>query len=478
VRLRLLLRRSLSDIVPLILLAAIAAGAGGYILAHQRLRFPVLEEQPIRMKIELPTAQAVTPGQGQTVRVSGVQVGVIGEVKLVEGHAIVNLEIDKKYEGLIREDATALLRPKTGLKDMFLEVEPGEGRPLGEGDVIPLANTVPDVTADQILAMLDADTRDYIQLLVAGAGRGLQGRGRDLREIYRLFEPTHRDLARVNSAVATRRQELRRLINSLERLSGELAGKEVELAQLVDSAARVFRAYASEDRNISAAVRELPGALRQATDTLGRVERLARVLGPASENLRPAARALGRSNVALRPLAREAAPLLRHDIRPFVRESRPFVRELRPAAQNLASATPNFTRTFRVLNRFFNMLAFNPRGREGPEVRDRHEGYLFWLAWLPHNSAATFSTADAHGPFRPSLIAGSCSAFRTVIGDRPEAEFALNLTSLLTDPELCGEAGTAKSEGNDVGAKGGARRGQRRAKSVSGEATIVEGGAR
>jgi phospholipid/cholesterol/gamma-HCH transport system substrate-binding protein len=439
---RRVLRKSLSDLVPLILLALIATGVGAYILAHQRLRFPVIEEKPIELKIELPTAQAVMPGQGQTVRVSGVQVGEIGDIELVEGRAVVDLRIEKKYEGLIREDATALLRPKTGLKDMFLEVEPGEGRALREGGVIPLANSVPDVNADQILAMLDADTRDYIQLLVAGAGRGLEGRGRDLREVFRLFEPTHRDLARLNTAVATRRGELRRLINSLQRLSGELAGKEQELAQLVDSAARVFRAYASEDQNISSAVRELPGALRQATDTLGKVERLAKVLRPAAENLRPAARALGRSNVALRPLAREAAPLIRHDIRPFVRESRPFVRQLRPAAVNLSRATPDFTRTFRVLNRFFNMLAFNPNGREPPGVRTRHEGYLFWLAWLPHVSANTFSTADAHGPFRPSLIAGSCSAFRTIIGDRPEAEFALNLTPILTDPELCGEAGS------------------------------------
>ena len=34
------------------------------------------------------------------------------------------------------------------------------------------------------------------------------------------------------------------------------------------------------------------------------------------------------------------------------------------------------------INRLFNMLGFNPGGREGPEKADRQEGYLFWLAWL------------------------------------------------------------------------------------------------
>lgn len=433
------MRKNGRDFIAVLALATLGLGVGAYILANQRVRFPVIEEQPLRLKAELETAQAVTPGQGQTVRVSGVQVGTIGKVELEEGRAVVDLEIEREYEGLIRADATALLRPKTGLKDMFLEVDPGDGEALREGDVLPLARTSPDVNPDEILAMLDADTRDYLRLLVAGAGRGLEGRGKDLREVYRLFEPTHRDIARVNSAVATRRQSLRRLVTSLEQLTGELADKERDLAQLVRSAAKVFRAYASEDQNISAAVRELPVALRTTTDTLGKVQALAEVLGPASERLRPAVRALRRSQAALRPLAEEATPVVREEIRPFVRELRPLVKDLKPAAGALSKTTPDFTRTFKVLNDFFNQLAFNPEGREPPQKVERQEGYLFWLAWLPHLSANVFATADAHGPYRASLVAAGCQTVRTIAGDRPEAEFVLNLTPLLTNKEICGE---------------------------------------
>ena len=435
----LMLRRNLRALLLVLAMLALGLGIAGYILSNQRLRFPYLEEAPVKLTMELASAQAVTPGQGQTVRVSGVQIGEIGEVNLRDGHAVVELLIDPEYDGVIRADATALLRPKTPLKDMFLEVDPGRARPLPEGGVVPLRNTLPDVNPDEFLAMLDADTRDYLKLLVNGAGRGLEGRGRDLREVFRLFEPTHRDLARLNSAVATRRADLRRLVTSLERLSGELANREDELAQLVDSAATVFRSYAAEDRNISRAVRELPHALRQTTATLGEVERLARVLGPASENLRPAARALGRSQIALRPFARDAAPLLRERIRPLVREARPLVRDLRPAAADLATSTPELRRVFGVVNRLFNMAAFNPRGRESPDATGREEGYLFWFAWVAHQSANIFSTADAHGPFRPSLISGSCQFFRALVNDQPEQEFLMNLTPLLTAPELCGE---------------------------------------
>jgi phospholipid/cholesterol/gamma-HCH transport system substrate-binding protein len=84
------------------------------------------------------------------------------------------------------------------------------------------------------------------------------------------------------------------------------------------------------------------------------------------------------------------------------------------------------------------MAAYNPRGREGPDVQGREEGYLFWIAWVTHLTNNVFSTADAHGPFRPSLVSGSCQTFRTIAEQSPELEFLQNLTPLLTNPDVCG----------------------------------------
>jgi hypothetical protein len=102
-------------------------------------------------------------------------------------------------------------------------------------------------------------------------------------------------------------------------------------------------------------------------------------------------------------------------------------------------ATPDLTRVFKVLNDFFNMAAYNPNGREAPEADGREEGYLFWLAWVAHQSTTVFSTLDAHGPFRPSLVAMSCQTARSLAHDEPQDEFLLNLTPLLTNPAVCGE---------------------------------------
>jgi phospholipid/cholesterol/gamma-HCH transport system substrate-binding protein len=419
-------------------LAAVAVAVALYVFDQQRLRFP-WEEAPLRLRAEFSTAQAVTAGQGQTVRVSGVRIGDIGEVELEDGRAVVELVIDPEYEGMVRTDARALLRPKTGLKDMFIDLEPGsDSAPAAKaGFTIPIAATAPDVNPDEILAELDADTRDYLKLLIGDAGRGLKGRSMDLRELLRRFEPTHRDLARVNGAVADRRANLRRLITSLNRLNGELAARGDDLAGLVDSSAAVMRQFAAEQENVSGAVRELPGTLAQTTDTLGRVERYAELLGPTAEKLRPAARALAPANDAVRPLAREATPLLRDDIRPFVREARPVVRDLRPAARNLAAATPALGRSMGRLNHFLNLLAFNPNGREDPGNAARQEGYLFWAAWLQHMATQLFSSADAHGTFRPVTIAAPCATVEQLVKEEPELEFLAMLTPILTDSAAC-----------------------------------------
>ena len=435
------IRTHAMDFAAIIGLVALSLGVAYYILQNQRLRLPLLEAKPFELKAEFSTAQAVTPGQGQTVRVAGVRIGDIARSELKEGKAIVTMHLDQEFDDIVRQDASALLRPKTGLKDMFIELNPGsKSAPLvKEGYTIPVSNTLPDVNLDEVLSALDSDTRSYIRLLLDGAGKGLKGNGENLNEVLRRFEPTYRDLAAVTSEVATRREELRRLVNSLQRLNTTLGRKDDDLAQLVGSSSRVFRAIASEREGVSSTVRQLPGTLRQATQTLATVEEFAKVLGPNSERLRPAIRALRESNIRTRPFALEAAPRVRDDIRPFVRELRPLIRDLQPAAKDLAEGEPGLTRSFRVINRFFNMLAYNSRGREGPDVADRDEGYLFYLGWLTHQVNNIFSFQDAHGPGRAITYGGTCAIVQNSLRLQPELEGLLGLTGAITDPAICGD---------------------------------------
>jgi phospholipid/cholesterol/gamma-HCH transport system substrate-binding protein len=418
------IRKHLFDFVAVLALCLLGTGVAAYVLSKQRLQFPLIEEKPFAVKLELANAQAVQPGQGQTIRSAGVEIGQIGEVELEEGVAVVEMQLEPRYEGYVREDASALLRTKTGLKDMFVELDPGDARPLEEGERVRLANTAPDIDPDEVLSALDSDTRDYLKLLISGAGKGLEGRGTDLRETFRRFSPLHRDLNRVTEAIAERRHNLRRLIHNYGLLVEELGGKDEELTRLVKASEAVFDSFAAEDTNVSAFVAKLPGSLRETRVALGKVNRLGQRLGPALESLRPAFRELDDANEAVIPFAEEATPILRDEIRPFTRVGRPFLRNLGQGADGLAEAGPDLTATFRGLNRLFNIGAHNPNGAEGlsgnlARDRARDEGYLYWLAWTAQNTVSLFSTSDAQGPFRRITIRGlNCN---TITGEASEA---------------------------------------------------------
>ncbi len=417
------IRKHLVDFLAIVGLLVVGVAVGVYILSQQDLRFPLVEDKPKRLEVELSNAQAVQPGQGQTVRVAGVEVGRIANVELEDGVAVVGLEIEKEYENLIRRDATALLRPKTALKDMFLEVDPGRGKPLEEGARIPVGNTLPDIDPDEIYSALDEDTRPYLKLLVAGAGKGLDNRGEDLREVFRRFEPIHKDLARVTRASARRRDALKRLIHDYGLLMDEVGDHPQQIRRLVGASGVVFDALASESDAITTSVTRLPGALRASERALGEVLEFAPVLRSSLESLREPIRKLDETNEAVIPFLRETEPVIREEIRPFVRAARPWTDDLRVAATGTARAMPDLTKSFGELNRFFNMGAYNPGGAESldgksiPEQRARQEGFLYWLAWTAQNGVSLFSTADGQGPWRRVTICGlPASAVTGIVG--------------------------------------------------------------
>lgn len=430
------IRKHLGEFVALAAMMAIALGVLTYVLENQRVRFPFVEEKAFRLQVELADAQAVTAGQGQSVQVAGVKIGDIGKVELEDGHAIVNLELEPRYEGLVTDEAAALLRPRTPLKDMLVEIAPGRGRPLEDGERIPLANTLPDVDLDEVLAALDADTRDYLKLLVTGAGEGLRGRGTDLRRTLAVLGPLHRDVARVTRAVARRRSSLRRLVNRYGRLTQELGRADRDIVRLVRASDATFEAFASRRDDLEAAVAELPGALGATRSALERLETLGGRLPGALEALRPAVRELDPAMRATLPLAREATPILRDRLRPISRLVRSDVPALGDAAGDLAQAGPDLSTGVLRLNRLLDMLAFNPGGAEPPEgsfdeQRSREEGYLYWLAAAFQNGSSAFANADGQGVLRRFNVSG------TTCGTLASAGLPAEVADLLGQAGLC-----------------------------------------
>ena len=438
------IRDHMRDFIAVIGLVLVGLVATWIIVQNERLRIPVLEERPFQLKAELQTAQAVTPGQGQTVRVAGVRIGDIAKVEHEDGVAVVTMDIDREFLPVYR-DASVLLRPKTGLKDMFLELDPGTqaAGEYEEDERIPVSNTAPDVNLDEFLEALDTDTRGYLRMLLVAGGEGLRGRGKDLGELLANLGPINRGLARLNREVAKRKDNLANLIHNMNILFGRVGEDDEGIVRLVEASNDALGAIASQDLDVQRATQLLGPTLSETRVALTETNELADVLGPTLNRLRPFARRLKPVNDSLGLLARRTTGTLKEDIRPFVRTARKPVRDLRPAAQNLVRATPRLTVVGNKLNRLFNMAAYNPScdatgckvtfdnsGAEGPLTPNRDEGYLYWLGWLSHVGNSTFGQQDAHGVMRHIYLTLTCGSAESLLTSSPLAPIITGLGQL------------------------------------------------
>lgn len=433
-------RERLRDAIAIVVLMAIAAVTSYIILQEQRLRIPILEENPFELKAEFEDAGAVVAGQGQVIRVAGVRIGDVADVEVEDGNALVTFDVDREFLPIYK-DATMLLRPQTGLEDMFFQLDPGTraAGEVDEGGTLPVTNTAPDVELHEILEALDADTQAYLRLLLVGAGKGLDGRGRDLGELLGSLGPINRDLKRLNQKVAERKREFARLIHNFNRLTQEVGRSEDDLAELVSASNASLGAIAEQDLSVQRTVRLLPGTLRQATDTLNQVTEFADVLGPAFNELRPFARNLPELNESTVRVAEATTPAIRDEIRPFVRSAREPIPDLRRAAERFSKATPDLTVIARKINRLGNMAAHNPNGAEEPGSENRDEGYLYWAAWLSHNATAIFDGADAHGVYRRVYLTMGCGEAANLLSQSPLAPVVTGLGPLIASGGPCND---------------------------------------
>jgi phospholipid/cholesterol/gamma-HCH transport system substrate-binding protein len=417
--------------IAVVTMIVIAAAVGGYILAHENLKLPgwvpVLGRNYFTLKAEFQTAQAVTPGQGQAVTIAGAKIGEIASVNLQDGVATVTMKVTPKYARLYH-NATLLLRPKTQLQDITIEVNPGTpsaGR-LRSGEVIPLSQTAPNINFDEFLAGLDAETRAYLQELLAGAGQGLKNNSKQLSAVLKRFDPLARETQKIAEQLEIRHANVARSIHNFRLLMEALGGKDKQLAELVDASNAVFATFAREDANVRATLHLLPGALHKTGAGLGKLATATDVLGPTLHKLNPFAKALGPAQQATRKLANKTTPIIKNEIRPFAREILPVVNQLAPTTKAAGEAFPKLATSFSVLNEFFNEVAYNPGPSKG--------GFLFFLDWGNHDLNSVVSSADAHGALGRSLVYFNCNVLPLLKGVSEVNPTVNLLVSLLKPP--------------------------------------------
>jgi len=435
------------DFAAIAVLVVAAIGVTAYILEHQPSF--VFGQTYYTVQAPFSTAAAVTAGQGQAVTIAGVQVGQVGGVTLHNGQAVVTMNIYKQYAPIYR-NATVLLRPRTPLKDMYLELDPGS-RAAGavpNGGSLSAASTQPDVDLSEILSSLDSDTRNYLILLLSSGAQAFHNPGAtgvapspsavaDLQGTFKRFAPLDRDTQRFATLLATRRRNIRRAIHNLNLVANAFGGVQGQLASLIRASDTNFSAIAANDAQLQQTLTEFPPTLRQTQQTLAKVQSFATASTTTLQQLQPFARNLGPALKASRPLFRDTTPVIANQLRPFSIAVQPLARTLAAGAPKLKATIPSLSSSIAVLNTLLNELAHKSGGSQS---------YLFWGSWLAHIADSLTSAQDANGAVLQGIFMNTCAGLNFYENQlQPGSEPLGVILDLLNAPDVSKLPGVTSS---------------------------------
>jgi virulence factor Mce-like protein len=388
------------------------------------------------------------------VRIAGVNVG---KVKAVERDpdsdvAIVEMELDNKALP-IHKDAQVKIRPRIFLEgNYFVDIKPGtpSAPTVDDGDTLPVTQSATPVQLDQVLGILQKDTRESLSKTLRGLGDALtrtpspaddrdgdpatrgQSAARSLNDAISYGEDAARSSAIVADALTgEQRDDVARLLRGLSRTTEGLGRNERQLQSFITNFNRTLAATNAEAANLRAAIRELGPTLESADRALTSLNAAFPNTRAFARDILPGVRETPATVAASFPWIREARPLLSR------RELGGLVAQLRPGTVLLARlATQNLglMRETGLLSRCVNqniLPTINTKLDDGPLSTGATNAEEFWYALV--GLAGEGQGFDANGQY-VRLSPGGGDNVLELKGNGPTRYGALPTTPLGTRP--------------------------------------------
>jgi virulence factor Mce-like protein len=386
---KLMLERRLSGPFPRLGRIAVVAQAVAalafvaVLLSAEGVRLPFTGSGDWTIEAAFTNVGGIHSGEDTPVLVSGVPAGTVTSVRVRDGLALVRMQLGPSARGVIRTNASATIEPRSALEDLTVDITSGSASAPAAppGMVIPAARTSPTITLDQVISVLDADTRAQLSIMVDQLARGIGSHGGQLaaavEQLRTLLDPA----TQIASALARRRQLLAELVTSLARIGASTEQHDLQIAQALRSGAVTLSVAARGQSSIAASVVALPATLQAVDSALRLTSSLATPLVPTLSGLRPTAAALPRALTSLRSAVPGASALL-SAAEAFTRKGGPG---LRAAAATMAKLGTTATALTPAIADFEPIVS---------AVNARRNG----IAQLGERFSGVLSTDDANGP--------------------------------------------------------------------------------
>jgi phospholipid/cholesterol/gamma-HCH transport system substrate-binding protein len=323
---------------------SILVAAGVIIAAALSLRGR--DSDGYRVRLDLSNAAGIR--KGSKVTIAGAEVGKVKGLSLTPSDGVrVDLELDPGKT--LGRGARASVKASNLLATKFVELEPGDlAHPEPSGVVIADSRVGKAVDLDQLVDVLDADTRTRLGILINEAGLALTGRRADFNALVGRLPATLDAATRVLSDVAADKRALGGLVESSDRFLARLDPERDRLGDLIDVAGETMTTVSARRVQLRATLARAPKALSALRRFLVELRETTKPLGPAAQAISDSSPALAGTLNELAPFEKAARPTLA-----MAQSAAPTLTKLGEARSVLKRATP----TLRSLTSFADALA-------------------------------------------------------------------------------------------------------------------------
>ncbi len=272
--------------------------------------------QGYRVEIRFTNAADLVPGDD--VRISGIDVGKVVGVRNLGETTLATLELQRQYAP-IAADAHAILRLKTLLGEVFVDLSPGSrsAPKLPDGGTLPSSQVAQTQPLDKVLDTLTPRTQRNLDDLLAGVSTGLAGQGASLSAALGNGELTTSQLDQLAGLLDSEHGTVQGLVRDTGVVLKSISARQSALQSLVDDGERVFATTAARNRGLTATVNALAPLVPQVRTTLDAAHHALALADPTLRTLIPVAPLLAPTLAELikigppaRALLHEAVPLI------------------------------------------------------------------------------------------------------------------------------------------------------------------------
>lgn len=386
------------DVTALVLLIALGTLTTSVVLINQRYDWPWQDK--FVFQADFAETPGISPSNGQEVRIAGVTVGSITGADVTDA-GLSRLTLSLEPGHTVYKDTQLVLRAKTPLNDMYVEMSQGnaDAGKLGEDDIIPVVQTASPVQVDRVVQNLDEDARAGLASLLQESDVALANAPKHLGPGLDATDKVLADLKPVVDALDGRRKQIRRLVTALSQVASATGGDEARLARLTTSLADTLGVISNRDDELTQALATLPGFVSELKGATRNITALGDQLDPTLEAIEGASGTLPTALARLAELADnldETAKLAT----PVVKDARPVLADLRPVVPRYGAALAEASVVTAKLDYLTRTVA----------------DYRQDISAFVYNTTSIFSLGDANGGILRGQAEVSAESLPFVIG--------------------------------------------------------------